>query len=59
MIDKLWEGVSAAMRDSEVRDVLLRDGSDIVVSTPQDFQQAIENDYAKYAKLADLLRAAK
>jgi tripartite-type tricarboxylate transporter receptor subunit TctC len=59
VIDKLWEGVSAAMRDAEVRDVLLRDGSDIVVSTPQDFRQAIENDYAKYAKLADLLKAAK
>jgi tripartite-type tricarboxylate transporter receptor subunit TctC len=59
VIDKLWEGVSAAMRDAEVRDVLLRDGSDIVVSTPPDFRQAIENDYAKYAKLADLLKAAK
>jgi len=59
VIDKLWQGVSAAMRDVEVRDVLLRDGSDIVVSTPPDFRQAIENDYAKYAKLADLLKAAK
>jgi tripartite-type tricarboxylate transporter receptor subunit TctC len=58
-INKLWESVSAAMRDPEVRDVLLRDGSDIVVSTPQDFRQAIENDDAKYAKLADLLKAAK
>ena len=59
VIDKLWQGVSAAMRDPEVRDVLLRDGSDIVASTPQDFHEAIDNDYAKYGKLADLLRAAK
>jgi tripartite-type tricarboxylate transporter receptor subunit TctC len=59
VIDKLWQGVSAAMHDPEVRDVLLRDGSDIVVSTRQDFHRAIEDDYAKYAKLADLLKAAK
>jgi tripartite-type tricarboxylate transporter receptor subunit TctC len=59
VIDKLWQGVSAAMRDPDVRDVLLRDGSDIVASTPQDFHEAIDNDYAKYGKLADLLRAAK
>jgi tripartite-type tricarboxylate transporter receptor subunit TctC len=59
VIDKLWEGVSAAMRDAEVRDVLLRDGSDIVVSRPDEFRHAIESDYAKYAKLADLLKAAK
>ena len=39
-------------------DVLLRDGSDIVVSKPQEFRQVIERDYAKYGKLADLLKAA-
>jgi tripartite-type tricarboxylate transporter receptor subunit TctC len=59
VIEKLWDGVSAAMRDHEVRDLLLRDGSDIVVSTPPEFRQTIENDYAKYGKLADLLKAAK
>jgi tripartite-type tricarboxylate transporter receptor subunit TctC len=59
VIEKLWDGVSAAMRDGEVRELLLRDGSDIVVSTPQEFRQTIENDYIKYGKLADLLKAAK
>jgi tripartite-type tricarboxylate transporter receptor subunit TctC len=58
-IDQLWDGVSAAMREGEVRDLLLRDGSDIVVSMPQEFRRTIESDYAKYAKLADLLKAAK
>jgi hypothetical protein len=37
----------------------LRDGADIVVSKPRAFRQVIENDYAKYGKLADLLRSAK
>jgi len=59
VVEQLWEAVGAAMRDSEVRDLLLRDGSDIVASTPPEFRQTIENDYAKYGKLADLLKAAK
>jgi tripartite-type tricarboxylate transporter receptor subunit TctC len=59
IVDKLWQAVSAAMRDSEVRDLLLRDGSDIVASNPDDFRQTIDGDYAKYARLADLLKAAK
>jgi tripartite-type tricarboxylate transporter receptor subunit TctC len=57
--ERLWDGVSAAMRDGEVRDLLLRDGSDIVASTSQEFRRTIENDYIKYGKLADLLKAAK
>jgi tripartite-type tricarboxylate transporter receptor subunit TctC len=59
IVDKLWQGVSTAMRDSEVRDLLLRDGSDIVASRPDEFRQTIDNDYAKYAKLADLLKGAR
>jgi len=59
VVEKLWEAVSAAMRVDEVRDLLLRDGSDIVASTPPEFRQTIENDYAKYGRLADLLKAAK
>ena len=42
-----------------MKDVLLRDGSDIVVSKPDEFRQVIEHDYAKYGKLADLFRTAK
>jgi tripartite-type tricarboxylate transporter receptor subunit TctC len=59
VVDQLWDALEAAMQNSSVKDVLLRDGSDIVVSKPQAFQQVIENDYAKYGKLADLLRSAK
>jgi tripartite-type tricarboxylate transporter receptor subunit TctC len=59
IVDKLWQGVSAAMADSEVRELLLRDGSEIVASKPDEFRQTIDNDYAKYAKLADLLKGAK
>jgi tripartite-type tricarboxylate transporter receptor subunit TctC len=47
------------MQSPSVKDALLRDGSDIVVSKPQEFRQVIENDYAKYGKLADLLKSAK
>jgi hypothetical protein len=42
-----------------VRDILLRDGSEIVASKPEEFRLVIENDYAKYGKLADLLKSAK
>jgi tripartite-type tricarboxylate transporter receptor subunit TctC len=59
VVDQLWDALEAAMQNSSVKDVLLRDGSDIVVSKPQAFRQVIENDYAKYGKLADLLRSAK
>jgi tripartite-type tricarboxylate transporter receptor subunit TctC len=59
IIDRLWDGVRSAMGEPDVRDMLLRDGSDIVVSRPSEFRQAIENDYAKYGKLADLLKTAK
>jgi len=59
IVDRLWDGVRSAMNDPEVRDLLLRDGSDTVVSKPAEFRQAIETDYAKYGKLADVLKAAK
>ena len=42
-----------------MKDVLLRDGSEIVASTPAEFRQMIESDYAKYGKLADLFKTAK
>jgi tripartite-type tricarboxylate transporter receptor subunit TctC len=59
IIDRLSDGVRSAMNEPDMRDLLLRDGSDIVASKPADFQQTIESDYAKYGKLADLLKAAK
>jgi tripartite-type tricarboxylate transporter receptor subunit TctC len=59
VIDTLWEALSRAMRETPVQEVLLRDGSDIVASKPDEFRQVIESDYMKYGKLADLLRSAR
>jgi tripartite-type tricarboxylate transporter receptor subunit TctC len=58
-IDKLWNALGAAMALPAVKDILLRDGSDIVTSTPEAFRQVIESDYAKYGKLRDLIKGAR
>jgi tripartite-type tricarboxylate transporter receptor subunit TctC len=59
IITKLWDAVNAAMREPSVRDVLTRDGSDIVASTPDEFRRVIAEDHAKYAKLAGLFAKTK
>jgi len=59
VLDPLWNGVHAAMQVPAVKNLLLRDGSDIVASKPEEFRQVIESDYAKYAKLRDLLKGAQ
>jgi len=59
IVDKLWSAADTAMQDAAVKDLLLRDGSEIVVSKPDEFRRVIESDYAKYGKLADLLRTVK
>jgi tripartite-type tricarboxylate transporter receptor subunit TctC len=59
VVEQLRSAIETAMQNPAVKDVLLRDGADIVVSKPQEFRQVIENDYAKYGKLADLLKSAK
>ena len=59
IVDKLWNAATTAMQEPAVRDVLLRDGSDIVASKPDEFRQVIESDYAKYGKLGNLLRTAQ
>jgi tripartite-type tricarboxylate transporter receptor subunit TctC len=59
IVAKLWEAVSSAMREPSVKDILERDGSDIVVSTPDEFRRVIVEDDAKYAKLAGLFAVAK
>jgi len=59
IVAKLWEAVHASMQDPSVRDILVRDGSDIVVSTPDEFRRVIVEDDAKYAKLSGLFAAAK
>jgi tripartite-type tricarboxylate transporter receptor subunit TctC len=59
IIAKLWDAVSLSMQDPSVKDILLRDGSDIVVSTPDAFRRVIREDDAKYAKLSGLFATAK
>jgi tripartite-type tricarboxylate transporter receptor subunit TctC len=58
IVTRLATAIDAAMRAKEVEDVLLRDGSELAVSTPEAFRRDIESDYAKYGKLADLFRQA-
>lgn len=58
LIDRLWGALATAMQVPAVKDVLIRDGSEIVMSTPDAFRQVIESDYAKYGKLRDLLKGA-
>jgi tripartite-type tricarboxylate transporter receptor subunit TctC len=59
VLDPLWNEVHAAMQVPAVKDLLMRDGSDIVASKPGEFHRVIESDYAKYAKLKDLLKGAQ
>jgi len=59
VVEVVWEAVNDALQDAAVRDILLRDGSEIVASRPEDFREVIANDYAKYGKMADLLMSAK
>ncbi len=58
-IDKLWNGVDAAMREPAVRDVIVGGGSEIVCSRPDQFRKVIESDYEKYGKLADIFQTTK
>jgi tripartite-type tricarboxylate transporter receptor subunit TctC len=59
VVDVVQDAVNRALQDPAVRDILLRDGSEIVANKPEEFRLVIENDYAKYGKLADLLKSAK
>jgi tripartite-type tricarboxylate transporter receptor subunit TctC len=59
VVDKLWNGVNAAMHEPTVRNILVKAGSELVVSKPEEFRQVIENDYIKYGKMADLFKSAK
>jgi tripartite-type tricarboxylate transporter receptor subunit TctC len=59
LIDRLWSALARAMDTPAVKDILLRDGSDIVMSKPDVFRAAMESDYAKYGKLRDLLKGAQ
>jgi len=59
VIDRLWDAVNAAMKVPSVQDTLIKGGTDIVVSKPDEFREVIASDLAKYAKLADLFKTIK
>jgi tripartite-type tricarboxylate transporter receptor subunit TctC len=59
IVDRLRDACKTALQEPAVKDILLRDGSDIVASTPEEFRQVIETDHAKYGKLAHLLKGAQ
>ena len=59
VLDKLWTAVDTAMREPDVHGNLTSSGSEVVISKPDAFRDALAADYAKYSKLTDLLRAAK
>jgi tripartite-type tricarboxylate transporter receptor subunit TctC len=58
-LNTLWQALDRVMQEEQVRDVLLRDGSEIVASTPDEFREAIQSDYTKYGKLGDLLKSVR
>jgi tripartite-type tricarboxylate transporter receptor subunit TctC len=58
-IDGIFTAAAAAIHVPAVQDLLVRDGSEIVASTPAAFREVIERDYAKYAKLRDLLKSVQ
>src|SRR5262245_43587302 len=55
-LDRLLAAVKSAMQEKAVVDNLTSAGSEIVVSTPEEFRQVIESDYVKYGKLSDLFK---
>ena len=59
VLDKLWGAVDAAMREPDVHGSLTSAGSEVVISTPDVFREALTADNAKYGKLTEILRAAK
>jgi len=56
---RLGEAAHAALQDATVRQTLIGGGSEIVVSSAQEFRQVIADDYARYAGLKDVFRAEK
>ncbi len=59
IVDKLWGGIDAALKEPSVRDIIVGGGSEIVCSKPEEFRQVIESDLVKYGKYADIFQEAK
>ncbi len=58
VVDWLAGAVKTVMADPSVKDVLAKDGSEIVAMQPAEFRQVVADDYAKYGKLSDVLKGA-
>ena len=58
-IERLAAAVKTAMQEPNIKEVLLRDGSEIAATTPAEFREVIVSDDAKYGKLADLFTKPK
>ena len=52
-------GTRCDAANATVTDMLVRGGSEIVASTPEEFRQVIESDYAKYGKLGRPLQGGE
>jgi len=50
---------SPYLRAKNAQETLIKGGTDIVVSKPDEFRAVIASDLAKYAKLADLFKTIK
>jgi tripartite-type tricarboxylate transporter receptor subunit TctC len=59
IIDRLNEAVKNAMREENVKELLMQNGSEIVASTSAELSREVASDDAKYAKLADLFQNQK
>jgi tripartite-type tricarboxylate transporter receptor subunit TctC len=59
IVDRLATAVESAMKERDVMDVLVRDGSEAAATPPAAFRQVVASDYAKYAKFADLFKKAQ
>jgi tripartite-type tricarboxylate transporter receptor subunit TctC len=59
IIDRLNGAVKNAMREENVKELLMQNGSEIVASTSAELSRVIASDDAKYAKLADLFQNQK
>lgn len=53
---ELSSSARAGLKTREIADLLTRDGSEMVASSPAEFASTIEADYARYASLAGLFR---
>ena len=53
IVDKIHQDISAILRLPEIRERLIRDGANVVGSSPQEFSAYIEAEVAKWAKVVN------